>query len=85
VTHAVLQLAIGAIFVGLALAGMVINPAFAAEVGWPPLADGTGPVMVWASVGVTLVTGWEIWDGFRMARRASGTPSATAPTFSREH
>ena len=85
VTHGALQLAIGAIFVGLALSGMVINPAFAAEVGWPPLADGTGPVMVWASVGVTLVTVWEIWDGFRMARRASGNRTATATALSREH
>jgi hypothetical protein len=84
-THGALQLAIGAIFVGLALAGMVVNPAFAAEVGWPPLADGTGPVMVWASVGVALVTGWEVWDGFRMARRATRGPSASVPALSREH
>ena len=86
VSHAVLQGALGGLLVVLALTGTLVNPAFATEVGWPPLADGTGPVMVWLAAGVTLVSGWEIWDGFRMARRATRGPSPAAPaSLSREH
>lgn len=68
--HAALQVAFSAPFIALALTGSLITPEFAAEIGWPPLAEGDGPVMVWLAVGVLLVTAWEIIDGFRRARRA---------------
>jgi hypothetical protein len=74
-SHAVMQIGLGGLIVGLALTGRLLNPAFAAEIGWPPLTEGDGPVMVWLAVGVTLVTAWEVWDGFRMARRAARTPA----------
>lgn len=49
---------------------VLINPAFADALGWPPLADGNGPVMLSIAAGTVLVTAWEIFDGFRRARRA---------------
>jgi hypothetical protein len=70
VSHAVLQLALAVPFVALALTGSLINPEFATEIGWPPLAEGNGPVMLAFAAGVLLVTGWEIFDGFRRARRS---------------
>lgn len=54
----------------LALSGTLINPAFAAEIGWPPLAERDGPVMLVIAAATTLVTAWEIFDAFRRARRA---------------
>ena len=54
----------------LALNGTLINPAFAAEVGWPPLAERDGIVMLAIAAATTLVTAWEIFDAFRRARRA---------------
>lgn len=52
----------------LALTGSLVNPAFAEEIGWPPLADGNGPVMLVLAASVLLITGWEVFDGFRRAR-----------------
>ncbi len=74
VAHAVLSLAFALPIVYLALTGTLVNPAFAAAVGYPPLAEGDGPVMVLIAIGVTLVSVWEIFDGFRQARR-SATPA----------
>ena len=68
--NAILQLAFAVPIVVLALNGTLINPAFAAEIGWPPLAESDGIVMLGVAAGVTLVTGWEIVDAFRRARRA---------------
>jgi hypothetical protein len=68
--NALLQLAFSVPIVGWALTGSLINPAFAAEIGWPPLADANGPAMLGLAAGVTLVTAWEIVDPFRRARRA---------------
>jgi hypothetical protein len=68
--HAALQLAFAVPVVVLALNGSVVNPAFAAELGWPPLAEEKGSVMLVLAATVTLVSGWEIIDAFRRARRA---------------
>ena len=70
VVHAVLQLAFTVPFVALALSGTLINPAFADALAWPPLAEGRGPVMLVVAFGAVAVTAWEIFDGFRRARRA---------------
>jgi len=78
IANAVLQLASAAPFVALALTGSLINRAFADALGWPPLADGNGPVMLSIAGGVVLVTAWEIWDGFRRARRAERAEAAGA-------
>ncbi len=75
--HAVMQALFSVPVIVLALGGSIINPAFAAEIGWPPLADGNGVVMLSIAAGVLLVTAWEIIDGFRRARRAAATTSAT--------
>lgn len=69
---AVLEVAFAVPVVVLTLSGSVINPAFAAGIGWPPLAEGDGPVMIAIAVVTTLVTAWEIFDAFRHALRASG-------------
>ena len=76
VTNAVLQLAYAVPLTVLALTGSLINPEFADAVGWPPLADGSGPAMLGLAVIIVLVAGWEIVDGFRRARR--GRSSGTA-------
>jgi hypothetical protein len=68
--NAALQVAFAVPVVVLALSGGIINPVFAAEIGWPPLAEGNGPVMLVVAASVTLVSGWEIIDAFRRARRA---------------
>ncbi len=69
VSHLVIELFFAIPIVWLALNGMLINPAFAAAVGYPPLAEGEGPVMIIVAVSVVLITGWEIIDGFRRALR----------------
>ena len=68
--NAVLQVAFTVPVVVLALTGSLINPAFADALGWPPLAEGRGPVMLALAAGALLVTAWEIYDAFRRARRA---------------
>lgn len=80
--NAALQLAFAVPIVVLALNGTLINPAFAAEIGWPALAENDGIVMLGVAVGVTLVSGWEIVDAFRRARRAQRRAVApgAAPT-----
>jgi hypothetical protein len=70
VVHAMLQLAFTVPAAALALTGTLINPAFADALGWPPLADGRGPAMLALAAGALAVTAWEIFDGFRRARRA---------------
>ena len=66
----VLEVAFALPVIAFALSGTLINPAFAAEIGWPPLAEQDGPVMIVIAIGTTLVTAWEIFDAFRRARRA---------------
>jgi hypothetical protein len=68
--HAVLQAAFAVPVVALALTGSLLNPAFADALGWPPLAEGRGPVMLALAAVTLVVTAWEIFDGFRRARRA---------------
>ena len=70
VLFAALQVAWAAPIVWLALKGTLINPAFAAHIGYPALAAGDGPVMLAIAVGSTVMTAWEILDAFRKARRA---------------
>lgn len=65
-----LEVAFAVPVIALALGGTLISPAFAAEIGWPPLAERDGPVMIVIAIGTTLVTGWEIIDAFRRARRS---------------
>jgi hypothetical protein len=69
----VLEVAFALPVIAFALSGTLINPAFASEIGWPPLAEQDGPVMIVIAIATTLVTAWEIFDAFRRARRA---PSA---------
>jgi len=73
----VLSVAFALPVIVLALNGTLINPAFAAEIGWPPLAEQDGIVMLAIAAGVTVVTAWEIFDAFRRALRAPrAQPSA---------
>jgi len=76
VMFAVLEAAFALPVIGLALSGSLINPAFADALGWPPLADGRGLVMLGLAASTLLVTAWEVFDGFRRARRASSTRRA---------
>lgn len=66
----ILEVAFALPVIAFALSGTLINPAFAAEIGWPPLAERDGPVMIVVAIASTLVTAWEIFDAFRRARRA---------------
>lgn len=66
----VLELAFAVPVIVLALNGTLINPAFAAEIGWPPLAERDGPVMLVVAVMTTLVTAWEIFDAWRRSLRS---------------
>lgn len=70
VVFAGLNLAFALPVLALALTGTLVNPAFAQHVGWPPLAEGDGPVMLAVAVGTSLVTAWEIVSAFRRALRA---------------
>lgn len=76
--HGLLQLAFAVPVVWLALNGTLIEPAFAAEVGWPPLAEGDGPAMLGLVAAVILVTAWEIFDALRRARRGRRGQPAVA-------
>ncbi len=71
IAYSVLNVAFAAPVISWALAGMLINPAFAEEIGWPPLADGRGVVMLSIAAGVFLVTAYEVFNAFRRARRAA--------------
>jgi hypothetical protein len=73
---AVLQLAFALPVVALALSGSLINPAFVDALGWPPLGDPRGPVMLSVAGGTLLVTAWEVYDGFRRARCADARAAA---------
>ncbi len=70
-----LQLAFAAPIVWLAINGILINPAFAAQVGYPQLAVGDQPVMLAVAVGTTLASVWEIASAFVRAR--GGRPLGT--------
>lgn len=63
-----LEIAFAAPLVWLALNGSLVNPAFAAQIGYPPLADGNAPAMLAIAVVTTLVTGWELVSAFLRAR-----------------
>jgi hypothetical protein len=80
--NALLQVAFAVPIVVLALNGTLVNPAFAAEIGWPELAESDGVVMLAVAAGVTVVSGWEVVDAFRRARRAQRRMplSGTAPS-----
>ncbi len=65
---AALELAFAAPLVWLALKGILVNPAFAAQIGYPPLAHGDAPAMLAIAVVTTLVTGWELVNAFLRAR-----------------
>ena len=79
ISHGVLHVAFAAPVTALALTGNLINPPFADAVGWPPLAEGNGPVMLSIAAGTVLVTAWYIFDGFRRARRHdTAEPSVAA-------
>jgi hypothetical protein len=80
--NAALQVAFAVPVFVLALSGSIINSAFAAEIGWPPLAEGNGPVMLVVAASVTLVSGWEIIDAFRRARRAQRRAAPARGTVS---
>ncbi len=69
--HLVFELLFAIPVVYLALNGVLINPEFATAVGYPPLAEGDGPVMITVAISVVLITGWEIIDGFRRALKAN--------------
>jgi hypothetical protein len=75
-SFSVLEIAFAVPFVALALSGTLINPAFAAEIGWPPLAERDGPVMVAIAIGTIAITAWEIFDAFRRARRSGRSQPA---------
>lgn len=69
-----LQLVFAVPLVWLALNGTLVNPAFAAEVGYPPLARSDGPAMLAVAVVTTLVSIWEVASVFNRAR--GGRPLA---------
>ena len=60
-----------------------VNPAFAAHLSYPGLADGTGVVMVSIAVFATLVTVWEIVDAFRKSRRSTGATPVVVASIAR--
>ncbi len=68
-----LELAFAVPVIVLALNGTLINSAFAAEIGWPALADRDGITLLSIAAVTTLVTAKEVFDAFRRTRRA---PSA---------
>jgi len=76
VSNAVLQLLFAIPLVYLATSGMLINPAFAESIGSPAIAAGNQPVMLLVAAGAVLVSAWEIFDGFRQARRADNVAAA---------
>ncbi len=82
VGYSILEVTFAVPVVYLALNGLLINPAFADAIGWPPLADGRGPAMLALAAGVILVTAWEIFDAFRRARRADARAAATGERVS---
>ena len=73
IVNAVLLAAFAVPFAALAVTGELINPAFAAEVGWPPLAEGDGVAMLAVAAATILINGWEAVNGFRLARRRPPT------------
>ena len=79
IVNAILLAAFAVPFAVLAVTGSLINPAFAAEVGWPPLAEGDGIVMLALAAASILISGWEAIDGFRRARRRPQPEMEYAP------
>ena len=73
--YAALNIAFAVAFAGLALNGMLVNPAFAAHIGWPTLDDGNGVAMLATAALSVLVTAFEVLSVVRRALRAQGTRS----------
>lgn len=71
--HAILQVAFAVPVAWLALSGALINPAFAEALGWPALADDTGPAMLLLAAAVVGITAWEIVAVFRRAGRSAAS------------
>ena len=69
IVNTVLLAAVAVPLTVLAVTGSLINPAFAAAIGWPQLAEGDGVAMLAVAATTILVSGWEAIDGFRKARR----------------
>jgi hypothetical protein len=82
VMFAVVEVAWAAPIVWLALKGTLINPAFAAHIGYPALSDGNGTVMLAIAIISTVITAWEIFDAYRKSRRAQGAGALLAATLS---
>ena len=66
--------------IALALSGTLINPAFAAEIGWPPLAERNGPVMLVIAVGINPRNG--LGDLRGIPARRGALPVLTRPPAS---
>jgi hypothetical protein len=79
---AAVEIAWAAPIVWVALQGTLINPAFAAHIGWPGLAEGDMAPMLAIAVFSTLITAWEIFDVFRKARRADVVGGPATATLS---
>jgi hypothetical protein len=77
---AILESAFAVPVIVLALKGAIINPAFAEEIGWRPLAEGDGPAMLALAAGVLLVTAWEIISAVRRAIRSRGSVPKEVPS-----
>lgn len=67
--YAVTNGAFALTFIGLAINGMLVNPAFAAAIGFPQAAEGDSIVMVAVAATATVVTAFEILSVLRRARR----------------
>lgn len=80
IVHGALQVVFAVPIVVLALNGTLVNPAFADAIGWPPLAERDGPVMLSVAAVTTIVGAWEIVAAFRHARRSSRAVAITAPS-----
>ena len=70
--HAALHLLFGVPIIWLALEGTLINPYFAAGIGWPELADPNGWPTLGIAIGTSIGTGFEILRG---CVRAGSLPS----------
>lgn len=82
VLFGVVEVAWAAPIVWLALKGTLINPAFAAHIGYPALSEGDGPAMLAIAIFSTVITAWEIFDAFRKTRRAQGAGGLLGATTS---
>jgi len=76
--YAIPQLLVAVSLVYLALNGLIVNPAFAQAINFPPLAQAGSPGMVIFAVFVVAVTAIEIFKTFRRAMRSTDTTSASS-------